>query len=196
LSRASQLIRGVGQPVHEETAGRAGMTTHAAESAIDRINWSSLRLQSGTAEHIGPVLRELLAAATPDAADLAYWKLENAVVVQGTVYEAAEATVSILMQALATERPAHVRIAILKLLYEVVAGCPPTPDQEELIHRCRARCREGVWVLVRELVTGYHDAALDVLAVLSGAAKGTTARPTSVSVTSRELQCRPTSGCS
>jgi hypothetical protein len=142
-----------------------------AECEIDRVNWANLTEATGSAERIGAALRELLAAATPEEASDVYWKLENHIVVQGELFEAAEASTSVLVAALADERPRHIRIAALELLFQILSGQPSeskqTPTRPDLADRCRARAREGLWLLIRELVVGERAAATDVLELLN-----------------------------
>jgi hypothetical protein len=142
-------------------------TIGLAEREIERISWGRLKEANGSASEIGPALRRMLDARGPQEASTAYWQLENHVVVQGEVFEAAEATVSVLVAAFADERPRHVRIAALELLYQILAGEPnQSQGDQNLLVRCRERAREGLWLLIRELTEGEHDAALDVLRFL------------------------------
>lgn len=140
-----------------------------AEREIARVDWGRLREATGSAEGIGRALGRLL-AASPDEVSSIYWELENHIVVQGELFESAEASVSVLVAAFADERPSHVRIAILELLYQVLSGEPGEAERSrggsDLANRCRARAREGFWLLMREYVVGERDAALTVLELL------------------------------
>jgi len=135
-----------------------------AERAIDFVDWAPLRVQTGSASGIGNALKELLSGASEEA----YWKLENHIVVQGTVYSAAEAATAILVAAFADHRPKEVKIDILNLLYQILSGLPAQSEKYDLVERCRVRAREGLWLLVRELEEASitRDAVTDVLKLL------------------------------
>lgn len=139
-----------------------------AEHIIASTNWSALREAAGTAERVGSGLSRLLAAATPDEATDAYWEIENHAVVQGSLFEVAEASVSVLVAAFADERPRHVRIAALELLFQLLSGGPAAAPEvpRDIVERCRSAALEGLWGLAREAASGERDAALDVLDLL------------------------------
>ena len=132
-----------------------------AELEIARVDWTSFVTATGPATGIGDALRALLGAADAEQASEAYWRLENHVVVQGELFGAAEPCAAVLVAALADPRPRHVRIAALELLFQVVTGAPSGGG--DLAERCKARAREGLWLLIREAVSGEREAALDVL---------------------------------
>jgi hypothetical protein len=142
-----------------------------AEIELARVDWSKLREIAGGADGVGRALGRLLAAGTPADATDAYWQIENHVVVQGELFEAAEPAVSVLVAAFADERPRHVRIAALDLLYQILAGLPGPVEREagndDLLARCQARAREGFWLLLHEFLAGESAAALDVLKLIA-----------------------------
>jgi len=146
------------------------MVKSLAINEIDRIHWSRLREVSGSAENIPSALNELFSALTPSDVEIAYWKLENHVVVQGQLYEVAQFVVPVLLAALAEERPRHVRICILELLFQIVSGEADETELRvgniDLVTECRARAREGLWILYRELVFGEREAAREVIDVI------------------------------
>lgn len=140
-----------------------------AEIEVERVRWGEFRTVSGDAHEVAAALRALLAAKTPEEASAAYWQLENQVVVQGTVFEAAEPVVGVLVAALAETRPFCVRVAALGLLFQILAGAPSQSDNlasVDLVDRCRRRARDGLWVLIHEFVNGASDAAADVLNII------------------------------
>jgi hypothetical protein len=138
-----------------------------AEWELQRHPWDALREASGTARNVPQALRKLFAARSPDEAEKAYWQLENHVVVQGQLFESAEHVVPVLLAALLDELPRHVRISVLELLFQIVAG--ETHDRERelgnasLSERCRQSAREGLWLLYGEWLHGERDAAGDVI---------------------------------
>jgi hypothetical protein len=146
------------------------MKSNFVELEISRHPWATLRKLDGTAEQTGFALFELAYAANVDAAKLAYWKIENHVVVQGQLFESALHVVPCLMALLLEDRPSFVRISALELLFQIVMG---EADEEEvsrgnadLGNACRAKAREGLWLLYRELLMGEREAAREILEVI------------------------------
>mgnify|MGYP007068388927 CR=1 FL=1 len=141
-----------------------------AEYEIARWPWERLREACGSAEQIPLALIEMLNSQTPEAADSAYWKLENHVVVQGQLFEAAEFVVSALMASLLEERPLHVRVSVLELLFQIVSGEPHEDEIRlgniDLAKKCQAKALEGLWLLYHELLFGLREAAQEILEVI------------------------------
>jgi hypothetical protein len=146
--------------------GRFTVTNKSvAERLMETIDWSSLRGASGNGEGVQHAIRQLLTSHNGDAAQRAYWGIENHAFVQGELFEVSEACSSVLIAALADPRDKWVRLAVLELLFQIVSGheslTPYTPLN--LVQRCREAVREGLWLLLREALTGERRAALDVL---------------------------------
>lgn len=142
-----------------------------ASLEIERLNWPVVRHAYGPASQTPAALKELLAAQTPQECKLAYWKLENYVVVQGQVFEAAEYVVQVIMAALVKpDRPRHVRIDLLELLFQIIHGIPHQQEIErgmaDLVERCKDKARQGLWLLYRELLGESHDAAKEIIELL------------------------------
>ena len=142
-----------------------------AEMEIRRVPWSTLRQASGTAEQVPHALMDLLHAPTPELATQAYWRLENQVVVQGQLYQAAEPVVAVLMAALlAEESPRHVRLGVLELLFQILSGSAHGSevalDNRCVDEVCRDRAREGLWILYREWVCGERDAVGEIIKLI------------------------------
>lgn len=141
-----------------------------AEIEIKRITWHTLREAGGTAENIPHALTALFEAPTPAAAEEAYWLLENHVVVQGQLFQVAEHVVPVLLSALVDERPRHVRISILELLFQILSGGAHEDEVAQgngnLAAVCRVKAREGLWVLYQELHQGEHDAARENIEII------------------------------
>jgi hypothetical protein len=138
-----------------------------AELIVASTDWSRLREASGPADRVGHGLSQLLSAGTPEAASDAHWLIENHAVVQGEVFEVAEACVWVLAASLADDRPSHVRIAVLELLFQILVGRPSPQAPTDIIERCKRAALEGLWGLVREATTGQREGAWDVLDQLS-----------------------------
>jgi hypothetical protein len=147
-----------------------------AEHLLAVIDWSRLRSAAGDGQAIQHALGQLLRSETAEVAERAYWDIENYAFAQGELYEVSEACASVLIAALADSRDTCVRVAVLELLFQIVCGQasprPGTPD--DLLQRCRAVVREGLWLLVREAIGGERDAALDVIDQLGEGAKART----------------------
>ena len=143
------------------------------ERELSRPDWSRLNEIEGAATGIPVALRELLSAQSAEDVTRAYWKLENRVVVQGQLFEAAIHCIPVLLAALISqERPRFVRIGILELMFQIVNG---STHEEEVKRglcnvdvRCRLSAKHGLWLLYREVVYGETDAATDILNIIDG----------------------------
>jgi hypothetical protein len=138
------------------------------ESELSRTDWSRVTEATGPATGVPLSLRELFSALSPDEVTRAYWKLENHVVVQGQLFEAAIHVVPVLLAALATpERPRFVRIGILELLFQIVNGVTHEDERNrglgDIDARCKMAARYGLWLLYREVLVGEKAAAIEVL---------------------------------
>lgn len=143
-----------------------GVVLRIAEREIRRVRWAEYRCLHGEASSVGSALEAFLRAG-PDDAWTTYWSLENCVVAQSDVYSVAEPVVSVLVAVLLDERPKHVRVASLDLLYLILSGGAAPGESPSLIEACAFRAREGFWVLVREALWG-SEAAMDVVRLLEG----------------------------
>jgi hypothetical protein len=132
---------------------------------METIDWSRLRSANGSGESVRHAIGQLLASDSGDSAQQAYWGIENHAFVQGELFEVSEACAAVLVASLADPRERWVRIAVLELLFQIVSGhASSTPDTpRDLERRCHEAVREGLWLLLREVLTGERDAALDVL---------------------------------
>src|SRR5262245_35297877 len=111
-------------PIHRVGSRRSLGMTMLAEALNKQISWSSFTDITGSAGDVGNALCELLASANSEACESWYWRIENHVVVQGSVYDAARPATRVLVAALADQRPKWVRIAVLELLYQILSGAP------------------------------------------------------------------------
>ena len=99
-----------------------------------------------------------------------YWRIDNHIVVQGQLFEAAEYLVPVLIASLLEVKEDFIKHTIFELLIQIVAG---VPDQSEIVldnfdlaERCRAKAREGLWILYKLLVDGDNidkEAAFQIL---------------------------------
>jgi hypothetical protein len=88
----------------------------------DDTDWSMLRQASGTSEHVPGALRELLSLDS-GLRKKAYWQLDNYVVLQGSLYEAAPFVVRALLQTWPEDDA--VKDRLYDLLVELANGGAP-----------------------------------------------------------------------
>jgi hypothetical protein len=132
-----------------------------ARKEIERHDWRSLRdAHDALGDHemsalVPDSLRDLLCSQTSEDAHRYYWDLENVIVVQGQLYEAAVPAVSVLMAGLLDGVAPEADAYVLELVYQLVAG---ESAEYEVSHgnpylgeACRAAAREGLWLLYRDL---------------------------------------------
>jgi hypothetical protein len=136
------------------------------ERAIAAVNWQALEISGGrTADDLPAALLALFRSTTDAEAEQVWWKsFENKVFAQNTIYGAAEATINVLLAALADERPQHVRGRILELLFFLLNG--GSDDDPTLAERCREQARQGLWLLAQEARVASEldrDRVLDVI---------------------------------
>lgn len=93
------------------------------------IDWSRLRTAHGTAAHVPSALRALADAIDEPAVSEAYWKLDNYVVLQGTLYESAWYVIPFLLAMLSTSRSTAQKAATYDLLIEIARGVPDPHGQ-------------------------------------------------------------------
>jgi hypothetical protein len=113
---------------------------------MDRFDWGKLHAK-GSSARVPDALVELASASTEEQADAAYWRIDNVVVVQGTLYEAAVPTTACLV-ALLPKCNNVVRERVLELLVQLGSGeSAPNVDVD-----VAAECR-------REILLGYCEYA-------------------------------------
>jgi hypothetical protein len=91
---------------------------------LDQIPWSELQQAHGHAGHVPAAVRGLLSEDEREVT-AAYWRLDNAVVLQSDLYEAAAYLPDILIELLDHATPAG-KAAILNLLFEIGNGFAPS----------------------------------------------------------------------
>ena len=142
------------------------------ERQIGKHPWKDLRVMGGDASEVPEALVTLSIADSPQAAEKAYWLLENRVVVQGALFSSAPAVVDVLMAMLSLSPPRWVTISILELLFQILSGesheSESARGRDQLASECRSAAMPGFWLICREVASGERAAALDVLAILDG----------------------------
>ncbi|WP_322761460.1 hypothetical protein [Frankia sp. Cr2] len=89
---------------------------------LDEVDWSSLRTAHGTAEHVPAALRALREAEDTASVHDAYWKLDNYIVLQGTLYESAYFAAPYILDILLSAQWPSGRVAAYDLLIEIACG--------------------------------------------------------------------------
>jgi hypothetical protein len=141
---------------------------------LGAANWPSLQTAHGTAEHVPVALRAL--ADARDAGQLfdAYWKLDNYIVHQGSLYESAYFAAPYILDILFSSRWPPLRVAAYDLLIEIARGVPdprrpwtPVPGaSEDLREACREVVTSGLKMYEPDLTfddAGVRRRALDLL---------------------------------
>jgi hypothetical protein len=137
------------------------VTSDAVGVAWDElIDWGEIGCAHGPANGVPNALDALAAASTEAAALDAYWKLDNVIVVQGSVYEAGPLTVEPLLRIVATAAGPGRRWA-LELLLQMVGGWTHPEERErlgrDLVEECRARSKAGLEVVYAQAAAGDAD---------------------------------------
>ncbi len=125
---------------------------------INTIPWSDLSTAHGSAAHVPDALLSLL-SSDEDTRERAYWKLDNYIVLQGTLYPAAFYVVPILVNMLESRVP-HGREHIYNLLAEIALGTGianesitmPNGQTAMLRDACRIAIEDGRSVFQRDVI--------------------------------------------
>ena len=105
------------------------------DESISCVPWNDIKVASGSAEQVPDALIGLL-SPDEETQNRSYWRLDNEVVLQSDLYEAAYYVIPILVQMLADKVP-HGRERIYDLLYEIANGYAPAASS------CRTRDGEA-----------------------------------------------------
>jgi hypothetical protein len=139
-----------------------------AEVVIGSIDWPTYTLFDGSAAQFGERLAEFIANEDAARQEALWQNMENHVFAQDDIFSAAEPTIKVLMASLVDERPRHVRLSVLDLLFHLVQAASYRGD--DLGQRCLDEARQGAWLLGREAMRGSEfvkDACLEVLDICS-----------------------------
>ncbi len=140
---------------------------------IDTTPWATLRCATGdNAASVGLALRALLDADEPGLVPAIRNEIENYVVPQSSLQEAAEPTMRVLAAVFADNAARWVRVAALDLMYWIMRGSAGPGDLETaaagLHQRCAERGRESLWLFVRQAADEpiFFDAVADVVSLI------------------------------
>lgn len=144
---------------------------------INSYDWQGLR-SAGISSDVPQALIDLTTSQTREEAESAYWKLDNVVVRQGSLFPAAIPATAVLLEAIQRCVP-EVRVTILELLVQIVSG-ETDPDEvgfgvdikqlclDELVHGFSivvhwlevGITEEQYWCVDLTMVCGLHRSAL------------------------------------
>lgn len=138
----------------------------------DRYSWATLRANM-SAENIPTAIESLRTASSQLKSEQAYWKIDNTVIVQGALFEAALPVVSCLLEALLRCTDVS-RPYILELLVQIGSGEPSMKEMEagntELDMLCRRELCLGVSLYFDLLENGTDEERIhcvDLLGICS-----------------------------
>jgi hypothetical protein len=127
---------------------------HRLIDELERPEWSELRTATGFANDVPDSLRKLMNAKTPEEIYEVYWNLDNHVVVQGSLFEAAEYVIPILLNMLQlADDP--IKASILELLVQMADGWDDKTEvslgNTWLKDRCKREVQRGIAMFVFHL---------------------------------------------
>ena len=139
------------------------------DDELERIPWGDLRLSSGDASKVPAALRKLAQSPSRDEGLNAYWELDNSIVIQGRLFQAAEFVVPFVLD-LALGAVDHVRELALELLIQLAAGQPDPSEisagNTELGDLCRTTIRAGLasyYLFLDSSNDEFRDRALELI---------------------------------
>lgn len=145
---------------------------------VEKVPWRALRCQVGKATQVPQALRVLASADQERAVKDAYWSLDNAVVVQGDLFEAAPEVVPFLFQLLEGGISDVSRTWVYELLLQLAIGhdgADAGVPRGTLRARCQERLHDGIKVLaaeVRNEKSRFRVVAAEILAQMTMAPRG------------------------
>ena len=132
---------------------------------IDRYDWDVLDAQP-SARGVPTALKELLRSTTVESANEAYWRIDNTVVVQGFLYEAALPTIRALIRGV-HESTSVARPLVLELMVQLASGTNGGAErQQQLVDACRAELVYSVGYFCFLLEFGTEDEQLSCVDLL------------------------------
>jgi hypothetical protein len=112
----------------------------------------------------------LIAAETDDDALRSYWELDNRVVVQGQLFEAAVELIPALLVGLSANLKEPARYWLMELVLQIADGESHSSEPDpNLGDAARGALREGLWVIYAQMQQGsprVRATAVDLVALL------------------------------
>lgn len=142
---------------------------------IDKIEWEKLRQADGFATNVPSALRGLV-SDDPEVQRASYWKLDNHVVLQSDLFEAAYYVIPYLLEIVKMDQFIEKKY-VYDLLYEIANGYAPDESlcvidgqSVPLKTACRKAVSEGIDLYFSELkdnTSPNRDKALELLVSLA-----------------------------
>lgn len=131
--------------------GNRGRAVNLVTRALIEVtDWTSLRTESGSGARLPQAFEDLSTATSKEVADDAYWRIDNEVLVQGELYEAAVSTLEVLLSMAPTVPSGPSRRSVAELIQQIVFGEPHTSEVEignaGIADLCRSIAYGAVWV--------------------------------------------------
>jgi hypothetical protein len=141
------------------------------EHELRMVEWEGCStIGPGGGGRVPEAVRALVGADSPAAAEAAYWRLDNHVVVQGQLFGAALPLVPVLLAALAGELAPAARLGVADLLVEIACGSAHEDElragNADLGNACRRAARAGLWLfyaLLREADAAMRERLLQIV---------------------------------
>ena len=129
---------------------------------LTAVAWSEKSVASGKADMVPEALAGLL-STDENLRNRSYWQLDNEVVLQSDLYEAAYFVIPFLIDFLRV-KVVHGRDRIYDLLYEIANGHAPSSilcrtkdgDEVPLMDACLREVKKGISVFRRDLTDANH----------------------------------------
>ncbi len=144
-------------PLHSNVRARA---TEVTLEDLDSVPWGELKQAHGTSGHVPDAILGLVSEDAQRRRE-AYWKLDNYVVLQSDLYEAAYYVIPFLLQILENPSTLNRREYVYDLLIEIANG--GAPELFTVIHSnaewplalaCRDRVAAGAALFVSDAAGG------------------------------------------
>lgn len=136
---------------------------------MEAVDWPALRTDSGNGAGIPQALTDLWEATSEEMARDAYWRIDNEVLVQGQLYEAAVPTLEALLSLASMVPPGPARKSVAELIQQIIFGQPHASEVElgnsEIGIKCRDIASGAVWIFYGWLAD--EDSDVRELALLS-----------------------------
>lgn len=141
------------------------------EVLLGVVDWSRQRTGAvGTGETVPKAFGGLIAADTDEDALRSYWELDNRVVVQGQLFEAAVALIPALLAGLLVNLKEPARYWLMELLVQIADGESHSSQPDpKLGDAARGALGEGLWIIYAQMQQDsprVRATAVDLVALL------------------------------
>jgi len=138
------------QALWSSTGDRSCAMNIVTRTLVASVDWAALRTDSGSGTGLVRAFEDLSTAASEESSRNAYWRIDNEVIVQGELYEAAVPALEVLLSMAPTAPPGPVRRSLAELVQQITFGQPRGSEIElgntDLATRCLALASEATWI--------------------------------------------------